>query len=159
MFGLKDDLPFSYKLLWASVLRRAVFDYILYKGMRSHSLEWKQAFQYIFVPNQSYENGLAFEEVCEVFGWDPDYLRRITTKLTRSDVKKMDTTQFKDEFVYDAITAVVAQTERWKTERFAAPFLPLYQYGKKYREGLKPRLVCRETFLLFPPMVQWEATA
>ena len=147
MFALKDDLPFSYKMLWASVLRRSVFDYILYKGVRCHSLEWKRAFQYIFLPDQKYENGLSFEEVCELFNWDPGYLRRVTTKLTRADVKRMETTQFREEFVYDAVKTVVEQTERWKSEKFAAPFLPLYQYSDSYRDRLKPRTVYRDSFL------------
>jgi hypothetical protein len=63
-------------MLWAAVLRRAVFDYVLYKGVRQHSLEWKYAFRYIFSEKQEYDNGLSFEEVCELFAWDADYLRR-----------------------------------------------------------------------------------
>jgi len=160
MFVLKDDLPFSHKMLWASVLRRAVFDYILYKGVRQYSLEWKRAFHYIFVPDQTYENGLSFEEVCELFGWDPGYLRRVTTKLTRADVKRMETTQFREEFVYDAVKTVVEQTERWKSEKFAAPFLPLYQYEENYRRRMQPRVVHRESFLtVITPLVRWEANS
>jgi hypothetical protein len=159
MFVYCRDVPFEEKMLWASVLRRAVFDYVLYRGVRQHSLEWKRAFQYVFTPNQKYDNGFSFDEVCELFGWDPDYLRRKVTTLTRADVKKIETSQVREEFVFDIITSAAEQTERWKTENFAAPFLPLYKYALSYRDQMKPRVVRRETFLCMIPRVQWQATA
>jgi len=159
-FMSRADLPHDVRMLWAAVLRRAVFDYVLYKGVRSHSLDWKRAFQYVFVEGQHYENGLSFEEVCEMFHWDADYLRRLTTMLTRDDIKKMETTQFREDFVFDAVKVVVEQTEKWKTANFAAPFLPLYQYSAEYRERLRPKVVRRETFIGSSlHMVQWQATA
>ena len=147
-------------MLWAAVLRRSVFDYVLYKGVRAHSLDWKYAFRYIFVEGQVYDNGLSFEEVCDLFCWDADYLRRLTTKLTRDDIKKMETTQFREDFVFDAVKVVVDQAEKWKTAGFAAPFLPLYQYNEEYRERLRPRVVRKETFFnSTPSMVRWQASA
>jgi hypothetical protein len=153
-------LAFGDRMLWAAVLRRAVFDYVLYKGVRSRSIEWKRAFQYVFTEGQRYENGVSFEEVCEMFGWDPDYLRRLTTQLTRADIKKMETTQFREDFVYDVVKVAVEQTEKWKTTNFAAPFLPLYKFNKEHREKLSPRVISKETF--FGATVQtlnWQATA
>jgi len=159
-FTNRENVPHDAKMLWASVLRRAVFDYVLYKGVLSHSLDWKRAFQYVFVEGQRYDNGLSFEEVCDIFGWDAGYLRRLTTKLTRDDIKKMETTQFREDFVFDAVKVVVERTEKWKTANFAAPFLPLYQYSAEYRERLRPRVVRRETFFVSTlHMVQWQATA
>jgi hypothetical protein len=160
MFTNRRDLPYGDRMLWAAVLRRAVFDYVLYKGVRQRALEWKHAFQFIFVENQQYENGLSFEEVCELFGWDAEYLRRITTKLTRSDIKRMETTQFREDFVYDIVCLVVENTEKWKTANFATPFLPLYKFNAEYRERLKPRVVSRETFITSNlHMVQWQVEA
>jgi len=159
MFSYARDLPFSEKMFWAAVLRRAVFDYVLYKGVRRHALAWKHAAQYIFEPGLRYENGLSFEEVCELFDWNAGYLRRMTTQLTRADIKKMETTQLREEFVYDAAASVVRQTERWKTENFATPFLPLYRYNEEYREKFRPKVVERETLLGSIPMVQWQAAA
>jgi hypothetical protein len=157
-FMCKRELPHDTRMIWAAVLRRAVFDYVLYKGVRAHSLEWKRALQYIFAEEQRYENGLSFEEVCEIFNWDADYLRRLTTKLTRDDIKKMETTQFREDFVFDVVKVVVEQTEKWKTINFAAPFLPLYQYSLEYRERLRPKVVRRETFFSSAlHMVQWQA--
>jgi len=161
MFCYAKDLPFSERMFWAAVLRRAVFDYVLYKGSRRHALDWKRAAQYIFEPGLRYENGLSFEEVCELFSWEADYLRRMTTQLTRSDIKKMETTQLRGEFVYDAASSVVRQTERWKTENFATPFLPLYhRYTEEYREKFRPKVVGREDLKLGAvPMVQWQSAA
>lgn len=156
-FASKCDLPHHVRMVWAAVLRRAVFDYVLYKGVRQHSLEWKRAFQYIFVEDQEYEEGLSFEQVCEIFNWNADYLRRLTTKLTRDDIKKMETTQFREDFVFDVVKVVVEQTEKWKTANFAAPFLPLYKYSAPYRERLRPKVVKKESFLASAfHMVQWQ---
>jgi hypothetical protein len=155
-----SSLPFSDRMLWAAVLRRAVFDYVLYKGVRSRSIEWKKAFQYIFTEGLRYEDGVSFEEVCEMFGWDPDYLRRLTTQLTRADIKKMETTQFREDFVYDVVKVAVEQTEKWRTANFAAPFLPLYKFNKEHREKLKPRVISRESFFgSSVQLLQWQATA
>jgi len=156
----KNELPFGDKMLWAAVLRRAVFDYVLYKGVRSRSIEWKKSFQYIFTEGLRYENGVSFEEVCDLFGWNPDYLRRLTTKLTRSDIKKMETTQFREDFVYDIVKVTVENTEKWKTSNFATPFLPLYRFNEEHREKFRPRVISRETFLSSSiPMVQWQVAA
>lgn len=151
-----EDISFSDRMLWASVLRRAVFDYVLYKGSARKALDWKRAYQYIFVEELDYDEGLSFEEVCALFSWEPDYLRRMTSKLTRADIKKMETTQFREEFVYDTVSLVVEQTERWKTSNFAVPFLPITKYSEETRQKLKPRVVHKES-LLGPtvPMVQW----
>jgi hypothetical protein len=153
-------VPHSDRMMWAAVLRRAVFDYVLYRGVRAHSLEWKRACQYVFSEGLRYDNGMSFEEVCDLFGWDAGYLRRLTTKLTRDDIKKMETTQFREDFVYDVVKVVVEQTEKWKTVNFAAPFLPQYKFNVQYRERMRPRVIRKETFIgSTMHMVQWQATA
>jgi hypothetical protein len=159
-FSYSGDLPYEYRMLWAAVLRRAVFDYVLYKGSGTHSMDWKRAFQYIFTRGLRFEDGVSFEEVCEMFNWDPEYVRRLTTRLTRADIKKMETNQFRGEFVFDLVETLVAETERWKTSNFAAPFLPLYKYSKEYRDQMRPRVIRREEHTrLPPPMIQWQAMA
>ena len=153
------DLPFEEKMLWACVLRRAVFDYVLYKGVRSMSIEWKKAYQYVFSPGLEYENGLSFEEVCELFNWDPEYLRRLTLKLTREDVKKMETSQFRGDFTFDQVAAVVERTKRWESSGFAVPFCPMYELNKEYRDMYRPKVIHKERFLeVSVPMVRWMAT-
>ena len=155
----RDDAPFEEKILWAAVLRRAVFDYVLYKGMRAHSLEWKRAFQYIFAEGVRYEVGLSFEEVCELFGWDPGYLRRLVTRLNRSDVKKMEVGQMRSEFLFNLVASVVERTQRWSSFRAAVPFFPKFDYSPEYRTALEPWVVREESYRSFTPKVQWQIEA
>jgi hypothetical protein len=85
----KNSTSSREKMLWASVLRRAVFDYVIYKGVRRKRLDWMKAHQYIFSEGARHENGLTFNEVCALFGWDPDYVRRLTHGMARSDIKRL----------------------------------------------------------------------
>jgi hypothetical protein len=157
MYVLKEDIPFEVKMLWASVLRRAVFDYALYKGVGSHSLIWKKAVQYIFTVGLRYEDGFSFEEVCSMFGWDPDYLRRLTVQLTRADVKKMETAQFRGDFVFDVVELVVEKTGKWKTTNFAVPFCPFYCVTDEYKDQIARRPIQRERLITGPvPLVKWQ---
>lgn len=157
MIHLRNEVPARAKMLWAAVLRRAVFDYVLYKGIRKHKLIWQRAYQYIFIPDQEYENGSSFEEVCELFGWDPDYLRRLTTQLTREDIKRMETSSFRDEYTQEVVESFVRNVGRWKTARFAFPLYP--RMVDEYTPVTEVRIVRRESFVRSPPMIQWEATA
>lgn len=181
-FKLPQELPARAKMLWASVLRRAVFDYVLYKGVAKKQKEWQYAYQYIFSINQEYENGLSFEQVCDLFGWHPDYLRRLATQLTRADIKRLEVSSFKEELTQEAVEQVVKKVSRWKTSRFATPFYPKmlddFTPGVKtvrverveycYYVGLpkvtplknKAKTVRRETLSRNAPLVQWQmATA
>lgn len=96
-FVYAKDLSQEDKMLWAAVLRRAIFDYVLYRGVRAHRNEWQHAYKYLFSENQRYENGLGFEEVCSLFGWEPDYIRRKVPHLTRADIKRIEYGDFKED--------------------------------------------------------------
>lgn len=157
MFTLTKDLPSNVKLLWAHVLRRAVFDYVLYKGVGKKKMDWQRAYQYVFARDQQYEDGFTFEEVCEMFGWDPDYLRRLTTKLNRADIKRMETSSFKDELTQDVVGLFVKKSGRWKTASFALPFYP--RLVDEFVHSPKTRTVRREVLSSPVPMVKWRATA
>ena len=160
MFHYAHELSFEDKMLWAAVLRRAVFDYVLYKGVRQHSLEWKRACQYIYTNGIRYENGLSFEEVCCLFDWNPDYLRRLTTRLTKADIKKMEISQMREEFTFDIIEAVVRRTAKWKDSRAAVPFFPAYEYAEEYRHKMAPKVVQKEKFLgELVPLVTWQTAS
>jgi len=151
------NLPPRAKILWAHVLRRAVFDYVLYRGVGKHRIEWQRAYQYVFTPNRQYENGLSFEEVCEVFQWDPDYIRRLTTKLTRSDIKRMETEGLKEEFSQTMLESCVKGVLRWKTVRGA---LPLYPRMVDEHTPLPETKVVHQKITFRPaPLVKWYATA
>lgn len=143
-------------MLWAGVLRRAVFDYVLYKGVRSRRLDWQRAFQYVFTKGQRYENGLSFEEVCALFAWDPDYLRRLTTQLKRSDIKRLETSSFKDDFSEDLVQSVVKKSGRWKTSNFALPFYPRMVDEFIHMDT---KVIRKESYTRKVPLVQWQATA
>jgi hypothetical protein len=158
-FVLKEEAPFEEKILWAAVLRRAVFDYVLYKGVRAHSLEWKRAFQYIFSEGVRYEVGLSFEDVCGLFGWEPGYLRRLVTRLTRADVKKMEIGQVRSEFLFNLVASAVERTQRWASFKAAVPFFPKFDYSQEYREALEPWVVWEESYSSFVPKVHWHIEA
>ena len=152
---MRHEIPARGKMLWAAVLRRAVFDYVLYKGVRKHRLLWKRAYQYVFTIDQQYDNGLGFEEVCELFGWDPDYIRRLTVRLTREDVKRMETASFKDEFMQNDLEAAVKNSGRWKTSGFAIPFYP--RMVNDFIVLSPVRMVDPEKGRINPPLVDWHA--
>jgi hypothetical protein len=143
-------------MLWAHVLRRAVFDYALYKGVGKHKLEWQKAYQYIFSPGQKYVNGFSFEEVCDVFGWDPNYIRRLTVQLTRSDIKRMETEAFKEEFSQGLLESCVKDLLRWKSVRCALPLYP--RMVDEYTSMPETKVVHRETLSKPVPLVRWHAT-
>jgi hypothetical protein len=160
MFNYPHEVSFEDKMLWAAVLRRAVFDYVLYKGVRQHSLEWKRACQYIYTPGIRYENGLSFEEVCVLFDWNSDYLRRLTSRLTKADIKKMEVSQIREEFTFNLIEAVVRCTARWKDSRAAVPFFPCYEYSEEYRQKMVLKVVQKEKFLgELVPLVSWQSVS
>ena len=146
-------------MLWAAVLRRAVFDYVLYKGCGSHKMEWQLAAQYIFEEDMEYDNGLSFEEVCELFGWDPGYLRRLSNKLQRSDIKKLEFNTYREDFCLPDDLAVAAdRRERWKVARGSVPLFLPYHYVQEIREklSLKPVTWSLLPQGLNPPMVRWQ---
>ena len=143
-------------MLWAHVLRRAVFDFVLYKGVGKHRLEWQKAYQYIFSPGQKYTNGLSFEEVCDVFGWDPDYVRRLTKQLGRSDIKRMETEAFKEEFSQDLLESCVNGMLRWRSVRGSLPLYP--RMVDEYTPIPDTKVVLRETLSRPVPLVRWHAT-
>ena len=180
VFQLKIELPPRAKMLWASVLRRAVFDYVLYKGVAKRQRDWQLAYQYIFVKDQEYEDGLGFDEVCDLFGWNSDYLRRLTTMLTRSDIKRLEVSSFKDELTQETVESVVKKVSRWKTSKFATPFYPtmlddftpgvktvrvekveLFHYVAQVKRTPlknKTKKVWGEILLRRAPLIQWQAT-
>jgi len=155
-FQYAKEIPVNAKLFWAAVLRRAVFDYVLYKGVGKKKIDWQRAAQYIFTPDLRYENGLSFEEVCDIFGWEPGYLRRLTTKLVKSDIKRMETASFKEELTQDALELAVKKTGKWKTSNFALPFYPRMLDEFTFIGEVK--VIRQETLARKVPMVQWRVT-
>ena len=156
-YQFREEIPVKARMLWASVLRRAVFDYVLYKGVRAKRLDWQRAFQYIFTKGIRYENGLSFEEVCSLFDWDPGYLRRLSLQLTRSDIKRLETSSFKDDFNEDLVATIVRKSGKWKTSNFALPFYP--RMVDEFVHMAPTKVVRKETLARKVPLVQWQVTA
>jgi hypothetical protein len=155
--AFQSELPPRAKMLWAHVLRRAVFDFVLYKGVRKERRKWRCANRYIFSPGLRYTNGLSFEEVCDVLGWDPDYIRRLTKKLTRADIKKMATEELKEEFNQNILNSCPADLLRWKKVRSS---LPIYaRMVDEFTPIGDTEVVWQETLSRAAPVVRWEALA
>jgi hypothetical protein len=118
------------RILWFLVLRRAIFDYVLYRGVGAHMLDWKRASRYIF-GGVKHEDGLSFDEVCEMLQWDPDYIRRLIKRLTREDVRKMEASKFKDEFMSVSMEKLVQNNLRWSLG-WAVPYYPSINISRQY---------------------------
>lgn len=152
-----NDIPPRMKLLWAAVLRRAVFDYVLYKGCGEFKMEWQNAFNYIFSEEQEYENGFSFEEVCALFSWEPGYVRRLATKLTRSDIKRLETSSFKGDFFQKEVELVVKDFEKWTHCSCALPFYP--RMLSEFTSIQEPKVVQKKSQIHKVPLVPWRVEA
>lgn len=159
-FVLGYEIPLRAKKFWVQVLRRAVFDYVLYKGVRAKKKQWQSACSYIFRENQQYEDlpdgtrAFGFEEVCGLFGWEPDYIRRLTTRLSREDIKRMEMGGFEDEFSQDTLESFVRKTGNWAFGRAALPFYP--RMIDEFSHTPKTVTIRKETLSKRAPLVQWQ---
>lgn len=83
------------KLLLAAIIRRSAFDIALYQS--SKRLKERRiyigAYQWMFgkrVNDHPLDRFTSFENICELLDQDPEWIRRATLKLKKSDVKKFD---------------------------------------------------------------------
>lgn len=139
-YVLPCESTFQHKLFWAAVLRRAVFDYVLYKGVGAHRREWQYAHRYVFTRDAKYNEGLSFEEVCDLFDWDPDYLRKLAKKMTRADIKKLEFNSMKEEMgLQEKLAWAVEMSGRWRGNDFAVPRFPPYNFPPELRRDFELR--------------------
>lgn len=132
-------INFEEKMLWACVLRRAVFDFVLYRGVGKHKLRWQQANRFIFGEGDESYSGLSFDQICGLFGWDTDYFRRKVRELKRHDIKKLEASAFKECF--DEGTArILTERAKWGTGQPVPHFIP-YNYSKSYQLQMTLRSV------------------
>ena len=144
MFVDADDSTFQLKLFWAAVLRRAVFDYVLYRGVGSKKLEWQYAYKFIFTDSEVHheDESFGFEDICNTMGWEPDYIRRLTLKMTRADIKKMETNSLKEVVSFqDKLAMVASNTERWSKNGGTVPTFAPYNYPPELRKCFEPQPV------------------
>ena len=125
-FAFDDGLTWQEKVLWMSVLRRAIFDYVLYKGNSQHRLEWQRANQFIFGICDS-RMEITFTDICNMFAWDPEYIRKLMGRLTRADVKQFDNTVLLDDnpTFQTLVTKAITQRPKWRIVSSSTPILIL----------------------------------
>lgn len=145
------------RMLWLCVLRRTVFDYVLYKGSGKHKLKWQQANAFIFPLDEDDAPcmaGLTFDEICALFSWEPDYLRRLTKELKREDIRKLESTKFRDEIDDLAISNIERMT--WSNVKAPTPFLTPQRYNDELKRVLAPKVVNLAEFRALAPLRrQW----
>ena len=152
-----NEEAFGDRLIWVLILGRAVFDFVLYKGQGKHKRRWQRAQKFIFDRGFKPEEGLTFEQICHMFKWDPDYLRRLTKSLERKDIKKLEAMKFKDDFDDESLD-FIAQLLSWEDSHEAVPFFCPYNYNSSIRRVLKLRTIRRareEKPEPFVPLVDW----
>lgn len=151
MWSSASDTGFEERMIWVCVLRRAVFDYVLYKGRGKHKCRWQRAAQFIFDPQPADRDGLGFTEICSLFGWDPDYLRRLTRSLTRDDIKKLETNKYRDDL--DGSPMQIIASADWSGFTSSVPFFTPYNYNKDLRQALELYTISEERPESFAPLV------
>jgi hypothetical protein len=152
MWEKVDDSYFEEKMMWLGVLRRAIADYVLYKGIRKHRIKWQRANKFIF-GDEEYGDGLTFEEVCGMLAWEPAYIRRKIQELERSDIRKLESAKFREDFKLEGNTPTYQSSPKWDAAR-AIPLFAKFGYSESYRAPVTLR-PSRAT--LSVPMVQWQA--
>lgn len=137
---IQDDETVSERVLWASVLRRAVFDYIQYEGKPKDKRKWYRAKKYLFDDGVSVDGGASFAEVCTMHGWDKDYIRRIIAKLDRSDIKVLEPSRFKSSYItmYEK-PKLPAHSRVWAITGSLVRLMPRFRYGKDFQHQLTPK--------------------
>ena len=127
------------KMLWYAVLRRAIFDHVLYKNNKKQMLKWVEADKFIFGEECSNHEGLSFEEICALFGWEPDYVRRCTKELERHDIKRLEN-NIRGEM--DHKPEYLIPRSHWPSYRLASTcFLPSFFYNESIWRKIAPKRV------------------
>jgi hypothetical protein len=83
------ELDSPMKILWARVILRALYDYVIWKD--SDKLKDRRDFQtvkkWLFEPSAL---GNSLENLCRLLGWPTHLIREKALTMTREDVKKME---------------------------------------------------------------------
>lgn len=141
------------RALWFHVLRRSIFDYVLYKGSGAHNIKWKKANAFIFSDDDDFapcEAGLTFNEICSLFGWEPDWVRRLTKNLKREEIKKLESGKFREEI--DDRTFAEIERKRWEGVSAPTPFLTPQRYNKELQRILAPKVVNLAAYRVLAPL-------
>lgn len=87
-----------YVRLWASVIRRAVVDWVLYRNHEKAKLRsvGKEAEQWLFSDEEEPLN--SFISVCGYLNLDPELVRRKLRSLSEEDARRLRGMEFGDEW-------------------------------------------------------------
>jgi hypothetical protein len=91
---LVDELYRPIRVLWAQVLKRAVFDYVMLRN----SKKLTDRRDYISARRWLFSQDMGLIDACHVFGWPLERLRARARTMTRDEVKKME---FRDRNLMD----------------------------------------------------------
>lgn len=134
---------FSEKMMWLNVVRRAIFDYVLYKGAGRNEMPWKRAYAFLFLDEheEEVEDGLSFEDICGLLDWNIEYVRRLIKSMDRSNVRRLESSKFRHEFSTEfAPTADSSRAPEWD-EGVSVPFFRWLTYSPLYQRPLKLRVI------------------
>jgi hypothetical protein len=148
---------FEEKMMWLNVMRRSIFDYVLYKGKKKHELVWRKANRFIFGPQEDHGDRLNFDQICGLFNYNPDYIRRQVKGLQRTDIRRLEAMKFKDEFKQDNAEPSMVTPGRFETTESTVPPFSHHMYSRDFWSEVKPRKVPME--LPRAPIVQWSIAA
>lgn len=144
MWFYTEEKQFGERMLWMAVVRRAVFDYVLWKGRATHNIEWAAAASFLFDDDPDADEGLNFLQICGVFAWDIDYMRRVIRELDRTAIKKMEVASFRDDYDDDTIIDELTRSVSWESDGVGVPRFPPFHYAPDYRAVVTPQRVAHE---------------
>jgi hypothetical protein len=74
------------KLLWAQVLKRALFDYVILQGSR----DLKDRRLFLSAKNWLFSEDFGLSDICKMLDWPKEKIRRRAEEMTKKDIKKME---------------------------------------------------------------------
>jgi len=81
-----SELYDSIRVLWAQVLKRALFDYVILKK----STKLKDRRDFASAEQWLFSSDVGLIDACRVFGWPLERLRKRALSMTREEVRKME---------------------------------------------------------------------
>jgi hypothetical protein len=74
------------RILWAQVLKRAIFDYVMLRK----SKKLKDRRDFVSAERWLFSSDVGLIDACKVFGWPLERLRERAREMTSVDVRKME---------------------------------------------------------------------
>ena len=96
--GVNQSLSWPLKL-WASVMRRAVVDWVLYREHEDPKLSklGKSADDWLFLQEAAREDLGTFHSLCEIMNLPPSLVRERILNMTEEDARRLRGMEFGDD--------------------------------------------------------------